>query len=91
MCVLLRKVPMELGFALGLFAVFGILRYRTEEIRMRDLTYMFIVIGIGIIAPLMLSRRYRHLPGRSLATTATLVLVGGFLLRLVIIFSSEMI
>jgi hypothetical protein len=49
MCVLLRKVPTELGFALGLFAVFGILRYRTEEIRMRDLTYMFIMIGIGII------------------------------------------
>lgn len=49
MCVLLRKVPMELGFALGLFAVFGILRYRTEEIRMRDLTYMFIMIGLGII------------------------------------------
>jgi len=49
MCVLLRKVPMELGFALGLFAVFGILRYRTESIRMRDLTYMFIVIGIAIL------------------------------------------
>jgi hypothetical protein len=49
MCVLLRKVPMELGFALGLFAVFGILRYRTEEIRMRDLTYMFIMIGLGIL------------------------------------------
>lgn len=49
MCLLLRKVPMELGFALGLFAVFGILRYRTEEIRMRDLTYLFILIGLGII------------------------------------------
>jgi hypothetical protein len=49
LCVLLRKVPMELGFALGLFAVFGILRYRTEEIRMRDLTYLFIVIGLGIL------------------------------------------
>ncbi len=49
MCVLLRKVPMELGFALGLFAVFGILRYRTEEIRMRDLTYLFIMIGLGIL------------------------------------------
>lgn len=49
MCVLLRKVPMELGFALGLFAVFGILRYRTEEIRIRDLTYLFIMIGLGII------------------------------------------
>lgn len=49
MCVLLRKVPTDLGFALGLFAVFGILRYRTEEIRMRDLTYLFIMIGLGII------------------------------------------
>ncbi len=49
LCILLRKVPMEIGFALGLFAVFGILRYRTEEIRMRDLTYLFIVIGIGIL------------------------------------------
>ena len=49
LCILLRKVPMELGFALGLFAVFGILRYRTEEIRMRDLTYLFIVLGLAII------------------------------------------
>ncbi len=49
LCILLRKVPMELGFALGLFAVFGILRYRTEAIRLRDLTYMFIVIGIAIL------------------------------------------
>jgi Domain of unknown function (DUF4956) len=49
LCLLLRKVPMELGFALGLFAVFGILRYRTEEIRTRDLTYLFIVIGIAIL------------------------------------------
>jgi hypothetical protein len=49
LCILLRKVPMELGFALGLFAVFGILRYRTEPIRLRDLTYMFIVIGIAIL------------------------------------------
>ncbi|MDB2485197.1 DUF4956 domain-containing protein [bacterium] len=34
-CFLLRKVPMEMGFALGLFAVFGILRYRTEAIPIR--------------------------------------------------------
>lgn len=49
LCVLLRKVPMELGFALGLFGVFGILRYRTEQIRIRDLTYLFIVIGMALI------------------------------------------
>lgn len=49
LCVLLRKVPMELGFALGLFGVFGILRYRTEQIKIRDLTYLFIVIGMALI------------------------------------------
>ncbi len=49
LCFLLRKVPIELGFALGLFAVFGILRYRTEAIRTRDLTYLFIVIGLAIL------------------------------------------
>jgi Domain of unknown function (DUF4956) len=49
MCALLRKVPIDLGFALGLFAVFGILRYRTEEIRLRDLNYQFVVIGMAIL------------------------------------------
>lgn len=48
LCVLLRKSPAELGFALTLFGVFGILRYRTEQIRSRDLTYLFLVIGLGI-------------------------------------------
>ncbi len=49
LCVLLRKGPADLGFALTLFGVFGILRYRTEQIRSRDLTYLFIVIGLGLI------------------------------------------
>jgi hypothetical protein len=46
---LLSRVTIGLGFALGLFAVFGILRYRTEAIRVRDLTYLFIVIGIAMV------------------------------------------
>lgn len=49
LCFLLRQVPIELGFALGLFAVFGILRYRTESIQINELTYLFVVIGIGIL------------------------------------------
>jgi Domain of unknown function (DUF4956) len=49
MCTLLRKTPMDMGFAIGLFAVFGILRYRTEQIRVRDLTYLFVVLGLAII------------------------------------------
>jgi len=46
---LLSRVPIELGFALGLFAVFGILRYRTEAINVRNLTYLFVVIGIALL------------------------------------------
>lgn len=49
LCLLLTKITVGLGFALGLFAVFGILRYRTEAVGIRDQTYLFIVIGLGII------------------------------------------
>ncbi|MGC3997714.1 MAG: DUF4956 domain-containing protein [Anaeromyxobacter sp.] len=48
-CFMLRKVEIELGFALGLFAVFGILRYRTEPVSTRDLTYLFLAIGMAIL------------------------------------------
>jgi uncharacterized protein DUF4956 len=49
LCLVLRKVSTHIGLALALFGVFGILRYRTEQIRIRDLTYLFIVIGIGVL------------------------------------------
>lgn len=40
---------MSLGAAFGLFAVFSMLRYRTEGISTKDMTYLFIVIAIGLI------------------------------------------
>jgi hypothetical protein len=46
---LLSSVPVNLGFGLGLFGIFGILRYRTEAIEVRNLTYLFVVIGIAIL------------------------------------------
>jgi hypothetical protein len=49
LCSILKQAPVESGVALALFGVFGILRYRTDQIRMRDLTYLFIVIGIGVL------------------------------------------
>ncbi len=49
LCYLLENVKLELGFALGLFAVFGILRYRTNPIPIKEMTYLFIVIGISVI------------------------------------------
>ena len=48
-CFMLRKVPMEMGFALGLFAVLGVLRYRTETIAIKEMTYLFIVIGLAML------------------------------------------
>ena len=49
MCFLLQKTTIEMGFALGLFAVFGILRYRTETVSTKSMTYLFICIGLAII------------------------------------------
>lgn len=49
LCFLLSNVKLELGFALGLFAIFGILRFRTDAIPIKEMTYLFIVIGISVI------------------------------------------
>lgn len=46
---LMNRVPMDLGFGLGMFAIFGILRYRTEALRIRDLTYLFVGIGLAVV------------------------------------------
>lgn len=49
MCFLLESVKLELGFALGLFAIFGIIRYRTDTIPIKEMTYLFVVIGMSVI------------------------------------------
>lgn len=46
---LLNKVEMSMGAAFGLFAVFSMLRYRTENILMKDMTYLFLCIALGLI------------------------------------------
>lgn len=47
---LLNKVEMSMGAAFGLFAVFSMLRYRTEGISMKDMTYLFLAIALGLIS-----------------------------------------
>ncbi len=49
LCFLLDNVKIELAFALGLFAIFGIIRYRTDPIPIKEMTYLFIVIGISVV------------------------------------------
>ena len=46
---LLNEVEMTMGAAFGLFAVFSLLRYRTEGISSRDMTYLFLVIALGLV------------------------------------------
>ena len=46
---LLSSITINMGFAFGLFAVFAILRYRTDPIPIKEMTYLFIVITIGVI------------------------------------------
>ena len=46
---ILGSMTVNLGFAFGLFAVFAILRYRTDPIPIKEMTYLFIVITIGVI------------------------------------------
>ncbi|MBP6312985.1 MAG: DUF4956 domain-containing protein [Flavobacteriales bacterium] len=49
LCVLLNSVKLSIGFAFGLFAIFGVLRYRTEQISIKDMTYLFAVITVAVI------------------------------------------
>ena len=49
LCFLLDNVKLQLGFALGLFAIFGIIRYRTDPIPIKEMTYLFLVIGISVV------------------------------------------
>ena len=47
---LLNKVDLSMGAAFGLFAVFSMLRYKTEEISIKDMTYLFLCIAIGLVS-----------------------------------------
>ena len=46
---LMGGVKLKVGFALGLFAIFGIIKYRTEQVPIREMTYMFVIIAVAAI------------------------------------------
>jgi len=45
----LHNIDMSMGFAFGLFAVFSMLRYRTEALNIKDMTYLFLVIVMSLM------------------------------------------
>lgn len=58
---LLGSVKIKIGFALGLFAIFGIIRYRTESMPVREMTYLFVIIAISVINALSVTLSYAEL------------------------------
>lgn len=57
LCRMLIGVELDLAFALGLFAIFGIIRYRTNPVPIREMTYLFLVIALAVmnaLAPISL-------------------------------------
>jgi len=76
-CFSLKKLDLGLGMALGLFAIFAIIRYRTDAIQVKEMTYLFVVIGVAVINALSNKKTsYAEL------LTANLIIVGStFLLE----------
>ncbi|MBQ8607719.1 MAG: DUF4956 domain-containing protein [Bacteroidaceae bacterium] len=58
---LLGSVKIKVGFALGLFAIFGIIRYRTESMPVREMTYLFVIIAMSVINALAVTISYSEL------------------------------
>ncbi|MEO7081556.1 MAG: DUF4956 domain-containing protein [Flavobacteriales bacterium] len=49
LCILMNNVKLSMGFGFGLFAIFSIIRYRTEQLEIKDMTYLFAVITLAVI------------------------------------------
>ena len=82
-CFTLKKFEMKTGMALGLFAIFGIIRYRTDAIPIKEMTYLFLVIGISVINSLA-NNKFSYvelLVTNGLLVAATFILEKLWLLR----------
>jgi len=67
---------MDIGMALGLFAIFGIIRYRTNPVDIKEMTYLFVVIGVSIINSLANKKMsYAEILSANLIIVFVLVLI----------------
>jgi hypothetical protein len=67
----LGNVKLKIGFALGIFAIFGIIRYRTEQVPIREMTYLFTITAISVINALSIQMSYTQM----VATNLVIILV----------------
>ena len=80
----LKYVKLSVGAAFGLFAVFSMLRYRTQGLSIKDLTYLFIFIAMGVISAIQLEYY-------QLGIIHGIILAGTFILDGRVIFRNELI
>lgn len=85
LCFLLESVKIELGFALGLFAIFGIIRYRTDAIPIKEMTYLFVVIAVSVINALA----NKKISYAELITTNLLIMGGLYILEKILNLRQE--
>ncbi len=85
LCFLLENVKLQLGFALGLFAIFGIIRYRTNPIPIKEMTYLFLVIGLSVINALA----NKKVSYAELVFTNMAIIISAYLLERVFLLKHE--
>lgn len=75
---LMQILDIQTGFVLGLFAIFGMIRYRTETVPIREMTYLFIIIAQAVMNSLSLHADSLAWHQLLFANIALIVLAGGF-------------
>jgi hypothetical protein len=89
---LLNKVDLSMGAAFGHFAVFSMLRYRTEDISIKDMTYLFLVIAVGLVCAVTkikgASDGYEYL---FLGVVNGVIVTAAFLLESKMLFKKEVV
>lgn len=76
LCFTLKKYELDIGMALGLFAIFGIIRYRTDAIPIKEMTYLFVVIGVSVINSLANKKMsYAEIMGANTIIIIILILI----------------
>lgn len=78
---LLNKVDMSMGAAFGLFAVFSLLRYRTEDISAKEMTYLFLSIALGLINAVSHASWFEICLINGIVLTLTFLLDGNLLMK----------
>jgi len=91
---IMGNVSIGVGMTLGLFAIFGVIRYRTETVPIREMTYLFVIIALAAVnglAPLYHVADIATTPHYVLSAGNVLVLalVNALILCLIVVLESE--